>query len=78
MYIIKLGNMFLEYYSLDRGAINNEFIEEVKVTFDEEEAYTFCSEEAVEELSKKLYIILGVKGTVQYKPEYIIDGSEVE
>ena len=66
--------MYLEYYSLDRGAINNEFIEEVKVTFDEEEAYTFCSEEAAEELNKKLYIILGIKGTVQY----IIEESEDE
>lgn len=74
MYIIKLGNMYLEYYSLDRGAINNEFIEEVKVTFDEGEAYVFNSEEAAEELSKKLYIILGVKGTVQY----IIEESEGE
>lgn len=78
MYIIKLGNMYLVYYCLDRGAINNEFIEEVKVTFDEEEAYTFCSKEAAEELNKKLYIILGVKGTVQYKPEYIIEESEDE
>lgn len=64
MYVIKVGEFYLENYYINKGAINTDFIEEVAFTNCEVDAIEFELEEQANEIRKKLYVLLGVNGDV--------------
>ena len=65
MYRIKVGNMYLDNFSLDnsKDATLNEFIDYISV--DCSEAMLFNDEMAANKIADKIYIVLGVKATVE-------------
>ena len=65
MYRIKVGNMYLDNFSLDnsKDATLNEFIDYISV--DCSAAMLFNDEMAANKIADKIYIVLGIKGTVE-------------
>lgn len=65
MFVIKVGEFYLENYYINKGAINTDFIEEFAFTNSEVDAIEFELEEQANEIRKKLYVLLGVIGSVE-------------
>ena len=65
MYVIKVGEFYLENYYINKGAINTDFIESVYFTNDLSDSIEFDNEEQANEIRKKLYVLLGVNGSVE-------------
>ncbi len=65
MYVIKVGEFYLENYYINKGAINTDFIEEVAFTNCEVDAIEFELEEQANEIRKKLYVLLGINGYIE-------------
>ena len=65
MYVIKVGEFYLENYYINKGAINTDFIESVYFTSDLSDSIEFDNEEKANEIKKKLYVLLGVNGNVE-------------
>lgn len=65
MYRIKVGNMYLTNFCLDDNidAALNEFIDHISL--DSSEAKLFKYEMAANKIADKIYIVLGVKATVE-------------
>lgn len=65
MCVIKVGEFYLENYYINKGAINTDFIEAIYFTNDLDNAIDFSTEEQANEIRKKLYVLLGVNGSVE-------------
>ena len=65
MYRIKVGNMYLDYIEVETNpySISNEFINDIRFVCDY--SLVFDSEENAKVICDKLYIVLGVKATVE-------------
>lgn len=62
-YCIKLGNMYLSEIRLSLEFSFNEMIEEVSLTKNKFNIY-FTTKENADELSKKLFIVSGIKAEI--------------
>lgn len=65
MYRIKVGNMYLDYIEVETNpySISNEFINDIRFNCDG--SLVFDIEENAKVICDKLYIVLGIKGTVE-------------
>ena len=65
MYRIKVGNMYLDYIEVETNpySISNEFINDIRFNCDS--SLVFDIEENAKVICDKLYIVLGVKATVE-------------
>ena len=65
MYRIRVGNMYLQAIcvSVKSYSINNEFIDSLK--FSTKSCYIYDTEQDVEAICDKLYIVLGIKCIIE-------------
>lgn len=65
MFVIKVGEFYLENYHINKGAINTDFIESIYFTTSLDDAIEFEFEEQANEIRKKLYVLLGINGYIE-------------
>lgn len=59
-YILKIGDMYLQYYTTNESNIKTDFVNSIYLSTKSERCTLFEKEDA-EELKKKFYILLGIE-----------------